>query len=129
MSLYLKQLVWVGMGGFAGSVLRFVVGGWAQRLSSAGAFPVGTMTVNVTGCLLIGVLGGLADYRQLLDPGQRAFLMIGVLGGFTTFSTFAFETLGLAQDGAWLKAFVNVSGQLLLGLVAAYAGYVGARFL
>ena len=129
MSLYLKQLVWVGMGGFAGSVLRFVVGGWAQRLSSAGAFPVGTMTVNVTGCLLIGVLGGLADYRQLLDPGQRAFLLIGVLGGFTTFSTFAFETLGLAQDGAWLKAFVNVSGQLLLGLVAAYAGYVGARFL
>ncbi|HHQ13450.1 MAG TPA: fluoride efflux transporter CrcB [Chromatiales bacterium] len=125
----MKQLVWVGMGGFVGSVLRFTVGGWAQRLSPAAGFPIGTMTVNVLGCLLIGLLGGLADYRQLLDPGQRAFLMVGMLGGFTTFSTFAFETLGLAQDGALLRAFVNVFGQLLLGLIAAYTGYVAARFL
>ncbi len=109
--------------------MRFTVGGWAQRLSPGAGFPIGTATVNVLGCLLIGILGGLADYRQMLDPAQRAFLMVGMLGGFTTFSTFAFETLGLAQDGALLKAFVNVFGQLLLGLVAAYAGYVGARFL
>ncbi len=129
MSIYLKQLVWVGMGGFVGSVLRFTVSGWAQRLSPSAGFPVGTMAVNVLGCLLIGVLGGLADYRQVLDPGQRAFLMVGVLGGFTTFSTFAFETVGLAQDGTLAKAFVNVFGQLLLGLMAAYAGYIGARFL
>jgi len=113
----LKTLVWVGLGG------------WAQRVSPFSQFPVGTLTVNIVGCLLIGLLGGLADYRQALDPGQRAFLMIGLLGGFTTFSAFAFETLGLAQDGALLRAGANVVLQTLLGLVAATAGYVTARLL
>jgi CrcB protein len=124
-----KTLAWVGLGGGIGSVLRFAVGGWAQRFTPLGQFPLGTLTVNVLGCLLIGLLGGLADYRQALDPGQRAFLMIGVLGGFTTFSAFAFETLGLAQDGALLRAGVNVVLQTLLGLAAAAAGYVAVRLL
>lgn len=124
----LKILAWVGLGGAAGSMLRFAVGGWAQRLND-GTFPVGTLTVNVLGCLLIGLLGGLADYRQALDPGQRAFLMIGVLGGFTTFSAFAFETLGLAQDGALLRAGLNVLLQVTLGLMAAFCGYAAARLL
>lgn len=125
----LKTLVWVGFGGAIGSMLRFIVGGWAQRFTPFGQFPVGTLTVNVLGCLAIGLLGGLADYRQALDPGQRAFLMIGVLGGFTTFSAFAFETLGLAQDGALLRAGANVVMQTLLGLTAATLGYLAARFL
>jgi len=127
--LDLKTLVWVGFGGAIGSMLRFIVGGWAQRFTPFSQFPVGTLTVNVLGCLAIGLLGGLADYRQALDPGQRAFLMIGVLGGFTTFSAFAFETLGLAQDGALLRAGANVVMQTLLGLTAATLGYVAARFL
>lgn len=125
----LKVLAWVGLGGAIGSMLRFAIGGWSQRLWGFGQFPVGTLTVNVLGCLLIGLLGGLADYRQALDPGERAFLMIGVLGGFTTFSAFAFETLGLAQDGALLRAGLNVLLQVTLGLTAAFAGYAAARFL
>lgn len=125
----LKTLAWVGCGGAIGSILRFVVGGWAQRMAPFGQFPLGTLTVNVLGCLLIGLLGGLADYRQVLDPGQRAFLMIGVLGGFTTFSAFAFETLGLMQDGALLRAGANVVLQVVLGLIAATAGYIAARLL
>jgi CrcB protein len=125
----LKTLAWVGLGGAIGSVLRFTLAGWAQRITPFGQFPVGTLTVNVLGCLAIGLLGGLADYRQALDPGQRAFLMIGVLGGFTTFSAFAFETLGLAQDGALLRAGANVVLQTVLGLTAATIGYLAARFV
>lgn len=123
----LKTIAWVAAGGAVGSVLRFVLGGWAQRVSPLGEFPAGTLTVNVLGCLLIGLLAGLADYRQVLDPGQRAFLMIGVLGGFTTFSAFAFETLALAQDGALLRAGANVVLQVVLGLMAAMVGYTVAR--
>ena len=125
----LRTLAWVGFGGAIGSVLRFAMAGWAQRVTPFSQFPIGTLTVNVLGCLAIGLLGGLADYRQALDPGQRAFLMIGVLGGFTTFSAFAFETLGLAQDGALLRAGANVVLQTVLGLTAATLGYVAARFL
>lgn len=125
----LRTLLWVGLGGCIGSMLRFAVAGWAQRLTPATSFPLGTLTVNVAGCLLIGLIGGLADYRQALDPGQRAFLMIGLLGGFTTYSAFAFETLGLAQDGALLRAGINVLLQTVLGLGAAAVGYVAARFI
>ena len=125
----LKTLAWVGLGGGIGSMLRFAVGGWAQRWVPLSQFPLGTLTVNVVGCLLIGLLGGLADYRQALDPGQRAFLLIGVLGGFTTFSAFAFETLNLAQDGELFRAGANVVLQTVLGLGAAALGYVAARLL
>lgn len=124
-----RTLAWVGLGGCIGSMLRFTVAGWSQRIAPFAYFPVGTLTVNVLGCLLIGMLGGVADYRQALDPGQRAFLMIGLLGGFTTYSAFAFETLGLAQDGAFLKAGANILLQTVLGLAAAAAGYIGARLL
>ncbi len=128
-TIYIKQLLIVGMGGFVGSGLRFMISGWTQRLVPASVFPYGTLAVNVIGCLFIGLLGGLAEYRGVLDPGQRLFLMIGVLGGFTTFSTFAFETLMLLENTELLRAFINIFLQLFLGLVAAYAGYVGARYI
>ena len=127
--LSLKQLLLVGAGGFIGSVFRFLISGWVQRLAVTGVFPYGTLAVNVIGCFLIGILGGLAEYRQVLEPGQRLFLMIGVLGGFTTFSTFAFETLSLMQDAELLKSLVNTLLQVCLGLAAAFAGFVGARYL
>ena len=118
----------VGAGGFIGSVLRFMIGGWAQRLAAAGVFPYGTLVVNVVGCLLIGFLGGVAEYRQALEPAQRLFLMIGVLCGFTTFSAFAFETIALMQDAQMFKAALNTGLQVIMGLTAAYVGYLGARF-
>ena len=127
--IYFKQLLLVGAGGFVGSILRFAIGGWAQRLSPSGGFPIGTLTVNLIGCLLIGNLGGLADYRQVFEPGQRLLLMVGVLGGFTTYSTFAYESLQLGQDGELLKVFANIVLHVVLGLVAAYAGYVAARMI
>jgi len=106
-----------------------MISGWVQRLVVTGVFPYGTLVVNVLGCFLIGILGGLAEYRQVLEPGQRLFLMIGVLGGFTTFSTFAFETLSLMQDAELLKSLVNTLLQVCLGLAAAFAGFIGARYL
>jgi CrcB protein len=127
--VYIKQIFIVGAGGFIGSILRFMISGWVQRLAITGVFPYGTLVVNVLGCFLIGVLGGLAEHRQVLDPGQRLFLMIGVLGGFTTFSTFAFETLSLVQDAEVLKGMVNTLLQVILGFAAAFAGFVGTRYL
>jgi CrcB protein len=126
---YFSQLMIVGAGGFIGSVLRFMIGGWVQRLAAAGVFPYGTLVVNVVGCLLIGFLGGVAEYRQALEPAQRLFLMIGVLGGFTTFSAFAFETIGLMQDAQMFKAALNTGLQVIMGFTAAYVGYLGARFI
>jgi len=119
---------WVGAGGFIGSSLRFFVSGWVQRLFSFGSFPWGTLAVNGLGCLVLGFLGGLADSRQIFGPAQRAFMFMGVLGGFTTFSTFAYETVGLAQHSG-MRALANAALQLGLGLAAAATGYALTRFL
>jgi CrcB protein len=125
--VYLQQIAIVGLGGFLGSALRFMISGWVHRAIPLSTFPYGTMVVNVTGCLLIGYLGGLVDFRQMLEPGQRLFLIIGVLGGFTTFSTFAFETMALARDAELFRAAVNILLQVILGCASALVGYVGAR--
>jgi CrcB protein len=127
--MFFGQMVLVGLGGFFGSGLRFALGGWVQRLFPYSQLPLGTMTVNVVGCLLIGFLGGLAEQRQLMDTGLRLFLLVGVLGGFTTFSTFAYESLALGQDSLYLKMLMNIIGQVTLGFSAAWLGLVAARFL
>ena len=121
---FLVQFVYVGMGGFLGAGLRFALGSWIHRALPTALFPYGTMAVNVLGCLLIGYLAG---WRQPLEPGMRLFLMVGLLGGFTTFSTFALETLSLTQQDEHLLAFVNVAAKLVLGLAAAWAGFVLGR--
>ncbi len=124
---YLQQLLLVGSGGFLGSVLRFAMAGWVQRWPAAGGFPLGTLTVNVLGCLAIGLLAGWAEHRQVLDPAQRAFLMIGLLGGFTTFSAFALDSLALAQAGELPKFAANVLLQVACCLLAAAAGFAATR--
>ena len=90
-------------------------------------FPVGTLVVNVSGCFLIGLLGGLVESRQMFGPDLRVFLLIGVLGGFTTFSSFAYETLALARDAEFARALLNIAAQLLLGLGAAWFGFAWLR--
>ena len=125
----LAQLLLVGAGGFIGSVLRFALGGGVHRWLPMSTFPYGTLVVNVLGCLAVGALTGLADARQALNASQRVFLLIGVLGGFTTFSTFAYETLALAQDSDVPRALANVALQVVLGLGAAWLGWAGARYL
>lgn len=106
-----------------GSALRFLVSGWAQRMDPSGSFPIGTLTVNTVGCLAIGLLAGLAESRSVLGPEARLFVLMGVLGGFTTFSTFGYETLSLLREGAWLPAIGNVGASVFLGLAAVWLGW------
>ncbi len=97
-----------------------------HRLVPMAFFPYGTLAVNGLGCLLIGVLMGLSDSRSVLGPQTRLFLLIGVLGGFTTFSTFGHETLALARDGERLAAGANVALHLVIGLGCVWIGYAVA---
>ena len=124
---YLGQLFIVGLGGFIGAGARYALSGLVHRWLPQATFPHGTLVVNLLGCLAIGFLGGLMETRQLLDPTHRLFLVIGVLGSFTTFSTFAFETLGLVHSSDFLKVAINVLAHVIVGLLAAWAGYLLAQ--
>ena len=113
----------VGVGGFFGAVLRYLLSGWVQDVVGKPWWPYGTLAVNVSGCLVLGLLVGLTEARTLFSPEARALLFIGLLGGFTTFSTFGFETSALFRDGDILGATANGVLQVLLGVGAASAGY------
>lgn len=113
--------MWVGLGGFLGSILRYGLGSWIHRGRNGALFPAETLAVNVIGCLVVGVLAGLA-LRAPFGAGMRAFLFVGVLGGFTTFSAFGWETFQLLRDGRWPLAALSVALQIGLGVVAVWAG-------
>ena len=117
------DLVLVGAGGAIGSVVRYLVSGFVQRADLWGSFPAGTLSVNLIGCTVIGILGGLSDSRYLFPSGARLFVFIGILGGFTTFSTLSFETVALLRGGEAAKATLNAGASLLLCLVGTWLGY------
>lgn len=121
------KLVCIAAGGAAGSVLRYLLGGWTTRLWEswfpATYFPAGTLLINVTGCLAIGVLSALLSGPLLIREEYRLGLTIGVLGGFTTFSTFGLESFYLLSDGQRLAAAVNVVLSCVLGILAVVVGY------
>lgn len=113
----------VGTGGFLGALLRYGLSGLVHRLFPLTTFPYGTLAANLSGCLLIGVIAGLAESRQLFGPEIRLFAMIGILGGFTTFSTFGYETFNMIRDSEYAGALGNVGLNVLLGVVLVWAGY------
>ena len=117
----IARLVAVGLGGCVGALLRYGLSGWIQR-RAAGDFPAGTLAVNVLGCLAIGLISHLAMERGDLAPNTRLFLTVGILGAFTTFSTFGVETIDLLGQGARGVAFASVAANVLLGLGAVLAG-------
>ena len=119
----------VGAGGFLGSILRYVLSGWVHRILDNPWFPYGTLMVNVTGSLVIGFLAGLADSRSLFSSEARLFVFIGLLGGFTTFSSLTIETFSLARSAQLLAAAMNVSFQIFLGLLAVWLGNLLARLM
>jgi CrcB protein len=119
--------LWVALGGALGSVARYACSGLAIRWLGSG-FPWGTLFVNVSGSFAIGLLAALvsADGRPLLGNDTRAFLMVGALGGFTTFSAFSLETLSLARGGAVGAATANVALSLGLCLAGVWLGFAAA---
>jgi len=122
------------LGGGLGSAARYLLQGWVQRQSTnrsgwAPLFPWGTLVVNLVGCLLVGFLAGLLQERLLVSPAARTFVLIGLLGGFTTFSTWGFETVALARDGNLALAFANVAASVVAGLAAVVLGAGAARAL
>ena len=123
MNLQLSTLLWVGLGGFIGSICRFAWGGPAHQLLHKSAFPYGTMVVNLVGCFAIGVVGGLVETRQLFTLETRMFLLVGLLGGFTTFSTFGYESLTLVRDGQVLASLANIAVQVVAGIFLVWVGY------
>jgi len=119
----------VGIGGFIGSVSRYLVGGWVHNSTNITWFPVGTFAVNMCGCFLIGFLGGISESLQVFTPETRLLLFIGVLGGFTTFSSFGYETFTLIRDGEVFAAAANAGLQVILGLGFVWLGNISSRIL
>ncbi len=124
----IKQLLLVGIGGGAGSIARYLCQRWfANNFFSS--FPWGTFTVNITGCFLIGVIYAIAEKTTFLSPETRLFLITGLCGGFTTFSTFAFENMSLIKSGDLLYVLLYSLGSILLGIAAVFAGITIIKIL
>lgn len=124
--MILKLLI-VGTGGFIGAIARYGLSGLVHRYFE-GSFPYGTLFVNVIGCFVIGALMSLVEDGHLFRPEWRLFLMIGLLGSFTTFSTLGFETLELLKDNEFRAASLNLAANVILGVGAVALGRIAVRF-
>ncbi len=131
-----KRLLIVAMGGALGSVARYLFSGWVYRTCPSSSLPIGTIMVNLLGCLFLGLLWGIAEEVEV-SPLLRLFLFVGLLGGLTTFSTFVLETLNLARDGELRLGMANLLISAGIGLLVMALGllvgkgmfYVGRRWL
>ena len=124
----ITKFFFIGFGGFVGANLRYLVQGWAADRWGA-TLPYGTMFANVSGSFVLAFFVTLTLQRLPVGPGWRLFFAVGLLGGYTTFSTFAVETVALLQSGQWLAGGVNFFGNTLLGLAAALLGIWAAQLL
>lgn len=123
----MTKLLIIGCGGFFGAILRYLIAGWVYTLSG-GDFPLGTLVVNVVGSFSLGLVLGLADHF-VLHPQVSLFLTIGLLGAFTTFSTFSYESWALIEVGSYGQALINIVGSLVIGVVAVVLGLMLGRAL
>lgn len=119
----MKSLLIVALGGALGSVARYKLSGFVLHHTLDWRFPAGTFAVNVIGCLVAGVLAGLAERHDFLGPEARLLLFTGVLGGFTTFSAFGLETMFLLKRGEFAVAAANIVVSVIAGLVALWLGW------
>jgi len=118
-----KTLMIAGTGGFIGTILRFLVSRYFQE-NTLSLFPWGTLSVNISGSLLIGIFYGLSERGNILSPDVRIFLTVGICGGYTTFSTLANDSFMLLQEKEWLKLSLYTTLSFFLGLVAVYLGRI-----
>jgi len=124
----MARLLWISLGGALGTAARYLVSVWLLRALGP-AFPYGTLAVNVIGSFLLGLIMQAGLDTTLLSPTARAVLATGVMGGFTTYSTFNYDTLQYLQEGAWAMAGLNVAATLLVCLAAGALGVAAARGL
>jgi CrcB protein len=124
----MTKLLWIAAAGAFGSLARYGLQGLVQR-QAASLFPWGTLAVNVLGCFLFGLVWALAEERGAMSAQARTVLLIGFMGAFTTFSSFAYETVQLVRDAQWLLAAANVAAQNVLGFVALVLGIAVVRAL
>jgi fluoride exporter len=120
----MHNILIVGIGGFLGSILRYLISGFVQDFSQSISFPYGTLSVNIIGCFLIGIISQLADLQLGITAETRLFLMVGVLGGFTTFSAFGNETVNLLNDQRFFLSLWYIGSHLFMGLSAVFLGRV-----
>jgi CrcB protein len=120
------MLFYVAIGSALGGVSRYLLGGLVQRLLDT-TFPAGTLVVNVTGSFLLGAILRYAVETPTLSPEVRALLTIGFCGGYTTFSTFSYETLAMLRDGEWARTIAYVAASLLLSVLGTFLGFALAR--
>ena len=120
------KLLTIGLGGFLGAVLRFGLSVFIHR-HATGSFPFGTLAVNTAGCLVMGAVLCLVEERQLFSPETRLFLIVGLLGSFTTFSAVGFDTFALLRAGEPRMAVVNAAANMGLGIAAVAVGWIGVK--
>lgn len=124
----MKNFLLVGLGGFIGSIARFYVSKLNLQYDLF-SIPVGTLSVNVLGSFIIGILTGISAKSELLSAEWRLFLMVGLCGGFTTFSSFTNENLMLMHNGQYLTVLIYTSLSIFLGFIAVYLGYTITNLL
>jgi fluoride exporter len=124
----MEKLFYIFIGGGIGSVLRYALATWSFRMYGP-YFPIGTLSVNLLGSFIVGAAWAFFEESTSFTPAVRSFIFIGLLGGFTTFSTYTLETLNLLREGEYLKATGNVFLSNILGLMLVLAGFAFARFM
>jgi CrcB protein len=120
------NLLLIAIGGALGSVARYLLSTAVLRIAGT-LFPLGTFVVNIIGCAAFGIIAGAAEQRVPIAPELRLFLLVGVIGGFTTFSSYAFESVALIRDGQFGWAASNVAGQVLGGFLGIWVGSAMTR--
>ena len=123
-----RTILIVGAGGFIGSVMRYLVQVFVEK-GMSGAFPWGTFIANIAGSFIIGMVFALAEKGNLMSSEWRLFLAVGICGGFTTFSSFAYNNLNMLKEQAYGQLLLNVGGSLFLGILAVYLGIVLVRVI
>ena len=118
----MHPIVLVGVGGFIGAVLRYLVSGYVHNMTQSVTFPHGTLAVNMAGCFLMGIFSHLVESQTGMTVEMRLFLMVGLVGSFTTYSTFSNETLNLIQNHGMSLALINMGTHIILGLSAVLLG-------
>lgn len=122
----MQKLLLIGLAGALGALTRYGLSGFVQRYSGF-TFPVGTLVVNLLGTFLFGFIWSLVEQRLVISVETRVVILSGFLGAFTTFSSFMFETSALVGDGQWGYALLNITAQIVLGMIAIFLGLAAGR--